>query len=371
MMPGRGGEGGRRVLLMSHGAGPYGAERILLALASALRDEGHAVTLDFPHEGPALEAARALEGVRVVVARRPRLPRTVGEAFKYFAGQPAAITRTRRRLLDLAPDVVWANSLYALPVVIAARAAGLSVIWQLHERNLPGPAGWLLSAAAARLPTMVVVVSDFVRRSFRLPPDDAQVRLLPNPRPEDSGRGSQGADRSDAAFTVACVGQLEPRKNVRDAVDAVARLAGTRLLIVGDGKYRRHVERAVRESGAAERIQMLGYRDDVAEILHASDCVVIPSRNEPFGLIALEALEAGRPVAAARSGALPEVLDDAALFYPPGDVAALAAAIERLRTEPGLVAELRRRGKRVLARHDRARWRREAAAIARDALSMS
>lgn len=59
MMPGRGGEGGRRVLLMSHGAGPYGAERILLALASALRDEGHAVTLDFPHEGPALEAARA------------------------------------------------------------------------------------------------------------------------------------------------------------------------------------------------------------------------------------------------------------------------------------------------------------------------
>lgn len=364
-----GSENGRTLVLMSHGAGPYGAERMLLAVASALRDEGHTVILDFPHEGPAVDAARALAGVDVAVARRPRLPRSAGEALLYFARQPAAVARTRRRLRSLAPDLVWVNSLYALPVVIAARAAGLSVVWQLHERNLPGPPGWLLSAAVARLPRLVVVVSDFVRRSFRLSSTSPRVRVLPNPRPESVRSVPIEADRSGTAFTVACVGQLEPRKNVEDAVDAVARLPGTRLLIVGDGKHRRQVERAVRESGARERILMLGYRDDVAEILRTSDCVVIPSRNEPFGLIALEALEAGRPVVAARSGALPEVLDDAALFHPAGDVAALATAIDRLREEPDLVEELRRRGERVLSRHDRGPWEREVAAITRAALS--
>src|SRR5690606_39612657 len=57
----------------------YGAERVLLTLAEGFAARGHDVTLEIPHEGPALDAARRLKGVRVWHSRRPRLPRNAIE----------------------------------------------------------------------------------------------------------------------------------------------------------------------------------------------------------------------------------------------------------------------------------------------------
>ena len=120
---------------------------------------------------------------------------------------------------------------------------------------------------------------------------------------------------------------------------AIARLragpVAPTVVLVGDGP-----ERPALESAAAlgdGRVVFTGERADARRLLPAFDVAVVPSiEREGFGLAALEAMDAGLPVVASRVGGLPEVVQDerTGLLVPPGDDAALAAAIERLLMRP-------------------------------------
>ena len=83
-----------------------------------------------------------------------------------------------------------------------------------------------------------------------------------------------------------------------------------------------------------DRVVFLGKQDSVAEIMACADLLVLPSQNESFGLVALEAMASGVPVIASDAGGLPEVVDDGETGFlaPVGDVEAMAdGAIEILR----------------------------------------
>ena len=88
------------------------------------------------------------------------------------------------------------------------------------------------------------------------------------------------------------------------------------------------------------RMRFLGQRGDVPALLAAADVVVVPSRWEGQPLIVQEALRAGRPLVASRTGGIPDLTGDAAVLVPPGDVAALAAAVLAVLDDPGLAARL-------------------------------
>lgn len=359
-----------RFLLCSHGAGAYGAERVLTALGKGLAERGHHVTMEIPHDGPAVRAARA-SGLNVWISRRTRLPRNASEAIRFFASFPSAVRRVHQGIRIREPDVVWASSLYALPAVLAARLARTPVVWHLHERNLRGPLAPLIGLGVRLLPDAAAAVSDYVRDSFVRRDADA-VDRLPNPLLErratrveggeagdtDAGAGNGGRPDAapDAPFRLVCIGQLEPRKRVVDAVAAVAAVEGAELTVVGDGKARRRVEAAVARAGAGDRIRLAGFQEDIEPFLAAAQAVLMPSVREPFGLVALEAMAAGVPVIAARSGALPEVLGDTALYYPAGDTAALAHRIRELRSDPDRAAELGRQGRQRVRAFDAGAW---------------
>jgi len=85
-------------------------------------------------------------------------------------------------------------------------------------------------------------------------------------------------------------------------------------------------------------------------LLNEATCAVIPSLYEPFGIVALEAVSAGAPLIAAESGGLREVLSgtDAGLLFPPGNADALAAAVDRMLTEPGLAAKCQAAGSELV-----------------------
>lgn len=343
-----------RVLLISHGSGPYGAERVLLALAAGLADRGHDVMIDFPHAGPAVGAARELPGVRVRAGGRHRLPRGRWEAVGFFLTAPVAVAQVRRLVRELAPDLVWINSMYNPWAAVGARLAGRPVVWHVHEHGLPQPIGFKMAVLMGIVVDRVVAVSESLASDYRRYPWlRRRITVLRNPLLQEL---QPGPYPPTGPFTVGYVGQLEPIKRVPDLVDAVARLPDVRAVIVGEGKGRATVESAVRSAGLADRVVLTGYRDDVAVQLRRFHCVTIPATRESFGLVALEAMAAGVPVVAARAGALPEVLGDAALYHEPGNAADLAARIDRLRAEPGLARKLRERGLERAADYRRDHW---------------
>ncbi|MBI3959908.1 MAG: glycosyltransferase family 4 protein [Chloroflexi bacterium] len=161
------------------------------------------------------------------------------------------------------------------------------------------------------------------------------------------------------------VGTLEPRKNHATAMRALARLkqAGhpQRLLISGgQGWLFEPVRRLVEELGLTGDVTFAGRvpDDDLPALYAGADALLLPSLYEGFGFPVLEAMACGTPVVCSNSSSLPEVAGDAALLVPPTDDEALAAAVERILTEPGLAADLRRRGAIQAARF---RWERCAA----------
>lgn len=141
-------------------------------------------------------------------------------------------------------------------------------------------------------------------------------------------------------FVVGTVAHLSPKKGFAELLRAAARVPGAHFVIAGDGPMRPELARAA-QAELKGRLHLLGWREDVPALMRRIDAYCLPSRREPFGLVLVEAMAAGRPVVAFRSGGAPEVVVDGetGLLAAPGDADALAACIQRLAGDP----QLRRR----------------------------
>jgi glycosyltransferase involved in cell wall biosynthesis len=131
---------------------------------------------------------------------------------------------------------------------------------------------------------------------------------------------------------------------------------GLRLVIAGDGPLRAELERRADDLGLGERARFLGFVADVRGFMTACDALAFPTQpelSEGFGLAALEAMAAGRPVIASTVGSLPEVVSDevTGLLVEPDDVPDLAAALIRIADSPTLRRELGERSV-IRARED-------------------
>lgn len=134
---------------------------------------------------------------------------------------------------------------------------------------------------------------------------------------------------------VLTVGALSPEKGVPAAITAVAALScrGVEVvhLLIGDGQD----EAALRQS-APPHLRFLGALDEraTADAMRAADVVLLPAPREIFPNVVAEAMALGRAVVTVRGGAAPEVAGDAAVLVEPGDVAAMAGAVESLLADP-------------------------------------
>jgi glycosyltransferase involved in cell wall biosynthesis len=209
--------------------------------------------------------------------------------------------------------------------------------------------------AAVRLPDLLIAVSDYTRReiSTRFPGVARRVRVVHEGAPEPRSRSA----RPEEPPFFLCVGQLERSKNVEGLIAAFAgsprlREAGVRLRIAGrPGNAYARIARLADEAGR-DRVELLGYvSPETLERLYAG-CLafVLPSLVEGFGLVLLEAMAYGAPVAAMRTAAIPDVVGEAGLLVDPTDPDGLRAAMERLHADAPLRERLRSLGSERVAR---------------------
>lgn len=114
------------------------------------------------------------------------------------------------------------------------------------------------------------------------------------------------------------------------------------LLMVGDGPERSNAEWLTRHLGLEKKVHFLGKRDNIEDLLSSADVLLLPSENESFGLVALEAMACEVPVVVSRVGGLPEVITDGVegFLVEVHDVGRMAQRTLQILTEPGLRKEM-------------------------------
>src|SRR5215212_6395165 len=142
------------------------------------------------------------------------------------------------------------------------------------------------------------------------------------------------------------VGRLAPQKGVHALVAAVALIEdpSARVLLVGDGPERPALEREAKQIGVGDRLHFVGFfaHDRLPAAIAHADVLVLPSVYEELGTVLLEAMWAGLPIVASRTGGIPDVIEDGVngLLVPPGEPEALARAINRVLADRGLAYRL-------------------------------
>jgi len=147
------------------------------------------------------------------------------------------------------------------------------------------------------------------------------------------------------------VGTLEPRKNLVRLIEALQRLRGEGLIVPlwmvgGRGWLYDDFFRRVEELEVRDVVHLTGYvpAADLPLLYSAATVAAVPSVYEGFGLPVLEAMACGTPVVASNTSSLPEAGGDAARYFDPYDVEAMAEALRAVWTDPELRAEMRQRG---------------------------
>jgi len=142
-------------------------------------------------------------------------------------------------------------------------------------------------------------------------------------------------------------GRLAPQKGLEYLVEAFELLArrGQRdvvLVIVGDGILREPLQQKCRELGIEDRVVFTGYREDIGDVVSASDYIVLPSLREGLSIALLEAMAAGKPIVTTSIGSNLEATDNGrvARIVPPKDVVALADSIEYLLQHPDVAGDM-------------------------------
>lgn len=257
------------------------------------------------------------------------------------------VRELRRTLLEHRPDVVLAHGGEPLKYSIPASAGRpIRVIYRRigSTRGRTSLRGLRLLSyqVLMRRASVVVAVADAVRKEtidrFRVPPP--RVVTIPNAVDADRVRPTIGrADVraslgiSPATPVVLSVGALtwekDPLAQLEIAAAVVKARPETRFLMVGDGPMRRTIETAVRNDGLAGHVLVVGARDDVADLLAASDVLLLNSMSEGMPGILIEAGMLGLPSVASAVGGVPEVVEHGVtgLLARPGDQANMASSI--------------------------------------------
>ncbi|GAA2778943.1 glycosyltransferase family 4 protein [Saccharopolyspora taberi] len=362
-----------RVLMLSWEYPPVvvgGLGRHVHALARTLAGQGHEVVVlcrqpagTDPETHPASDTV--VDGVRLVrVAEDPPHLTFERDLVAWTLAMGHAMARAGHRLLrDWRPDVVHAHDwLVTHPAIALAEAAEVPLVATIHATEAGRHSGWLshthsqqihsvewwLANRADALITCSAAMRAEAAELFEVEPES--ITVLHNGIEADTwqARATGAAARgSGGAPLLLYFGRLEWEKGVQDLLAALPRIRerhpGTTVAIAGCGTHQDWLVEQAAEHGVSDVARFVGHLPDpeLQSLLSTADAVVLPSRYEPFGIVALEAAAAGAPLVASTAGGLGEIVHDGrtGLAFAPGDVEGLADAVDAVLRDPRAAAQ--------------------------------
>lgn len=347
-----------RVMLVSPVGEHGGAEQVLLTLARQLPHWGVTPFLACMRPGPLVGRAREQGTVTFAFAEhRYRQPLMLWKGMRWLA----------ERVRETDADLLHTNHSAHLYGSLAARLAGVPVVWHVHDYPYRRESDFL-SRRLAQLPTdHVLFTTQRVRSGYEqlqtrphsvIYPTCIEPERLTTLPPCPDVRRRHGLPPGPLLLTVA---RLQERKGHRYLIDAVPAILRTqpdaRFGIVGKAsgpqqeRYLEEMRAQCARLGVAQHVRFLGFVEDrdLVALYREAAALVHPARDEGYGLTLLEAMTLGTPVIAADADGPAEILADgrAGILVPRRNSAALAEAVLRLLADAGLAASLRAEGLRL------------------------
>ena len=270
-----------------------------------------------------------------------------------------------RLLKQLRPDLVHIDEEpYNLATLLALRAArsigarSLFFSWQNLQRRYPPPFNlierYVLSHVDAALAGNRDAVQVWRAKGYRGP-----IEVIPQFGVDPIAFAPQPRDQTAGPLVIGCAGRFVEEKGADLLLRAVAGLSGEwRADLIGGGPWHNRLIALTRSLGVADRVRFLPWRpsSEITAFYRTLDVLALPSRSKPnwkeqFGRVLVEAMACGVPVIGSTCGEIPNVIGDAGLIFPEGDVAALREHLRSLQIQPALRAELARRGRQRVLDH--------------------
>ena len=340
--------GGRAVaskadlLFVTHDLTWSGAPLLLFHLAQWCKEQGYFVAVMSPGEGP-LARKFIVEGIPLIVD--PLITQN-HPSFAQFAREF---------------DCVIANTIFSAPIVRSAKAAGVPHIWWIHEgrvaKHYLGSDANMRSALGL---ADLIVTPDTHSSQVYQPFTNRAVRVLQDGIPDPNSALPPRVASSRDRITFLLLGTIEQRKGQQVFLNALQKLpegVSNKALfrIVGrphDLALAAEIRAAVKASTFLSYDESVPHEEALA-LIRDADVMVSTSWDETGPLILMEALALGTPILSTTVGAVAENLvnEEAGLFFPAGNVSALAEAIERLVREPDLIERLRSKSRAAYEKH--------------------
>jgi glycosyltransferase involved in cell wall biosynthesis len=284
--------------------------------------------------------------------------------------------RVRRLVRELQPDLVHSLHLtsYGFLAGLSGVHPNIASVWGRDVMAVASSTPWhafLTRYALSKADHVTATGSRLAEAALHYAPPSKSVTVVPYGIDLDRFLPSERGDSQRDQLTVGAVARLSPEKGLDVLLDAAANLIGRgtdlRVVLTGDGPERSNLERQATRLGIAGRVEFRGDvpHDRVPDVLAELDIFALPSREEGFGVAALEASAMQVAVVASDTHGIPDAVEHerTGLLVPPNDSAALAGAIERLAKEPALRERLGRQGRAFV--EERYRWQDNAAQMER------
>jgi glycosyltransferase involved in cell wall biosynthesis len=341
---------GPRILFVGHSPLTGGAELCLDTLLRHLTLPREDVFVVEPWEGPMAASARAM-GYRVdlfPLAWWMMWPHSLWHYKRLLLQSPHTIWRLARYIRQHRIDLVYTNTIALFESAFAARLARVPHVWHVHEvvrdharmrQVLPLP--WIkrlllgLSDAILYESHSAMKVCEGEKPSPRSHVVYNSLRLAPQARPSADAPGRRRCGIAASEKVVGFIGQFNDRKNPLLLIRALARLkdrGNVRLVFAGEGPLRGEMAALMESLGVADLCLILDFQEDIRWVLEMIDLLVLPSKEESFGLVLVEAGAYGKPVIATRTEGPCEIVVDGetGFLVRPDDPEELAGRMEQV-----------------------------------------
>lgn len=345
--------GKTKILCIVHDANLYGSQYSMLQLLQGLDKNGYAPYVVIGKNGPMVDELKKAEIPVFITNIDIWLHACYSRRWRDVLGTlrriPFYVFTIAKIILKYKIDVVYSNTVASLSGGVAARLTGKPHIWHIREKinlnskNNPIIPEYIIYKAVSLFSTILVtnthhmkeVLSKGIRKHINVVHNGVDLRRFSAPV-KPFFRSEIGIKKSTPL--IAIIGSVSTNKGQDIFIEAAKmikkKILDTAFVIVGSGspQFIDQLKEDVTNAGMQKDIHFLGWRADVDKILAEIDLLILASEHEPFGKVIIEAMAAGKPVVATRSGGPEEIIvhECTGLLVPVSDAGAMAEATLRI-----------------------------------------